>query len=351
VADARARREDEMANVRVCALGTGRAGMVHARNFRWHVPHAELVAVVDAEPGRALAAAAELDLGDRGFTRLSDALAATEVDAVVITTPTFTHEPLVREAAGHGLHVLCEKPMALSVAECDTMMTACEHAGVTLQLAFMRRFDPPFVQAKGQLDEGAVGDVLMVRSLTRGPGLPPAWANDIRTSNGMLAEVNSHDFDAVRWLTGGEYLEVHTRAAALQRPDLRATLPDFYDVAVVSAQMSNGTFGIIDGVCPADYGYDARAEIVGSTGVLFAGDIRSPGAQRVTREGGAVGPHFTAWRERFAEAYRAEATHFVECVRSGTVPRVGGADGRAAVAAVVAANRSLLEGRPVPVEA
>jgi predicted dehydrogenase len=84
--------------------------------------------------------------------------------------------------------------------------------------------------------------------------------------------------------------------------------------------------------------------------VLFAGDIRSPGAQRVTREGAAVGPHFTAWRDRFAEAYRAEATHFVECVTAGTAPRVGGIDGRAAVAAVVAANRSYLEGRAVAVD-
>ena len=339
-----------MANVKVCAIGTGRAGMVHARNFRWHVPHAELVAVVDSDAERAAAAAAELELGDRGFTGLTAALAATDVDAVVITTPTFTHEALVCEAAGHSLHVLCEKPMALSVHECDTMMAACERARVTLQLAFMRRFDPPFVQAKAKLDEGAVGAVLMVRSLTRGPGLPPAWANDLRTSNGMLAEVNSHDFDAVRWLTGGEYAEVHTRAAARQRPDLRDSLPDFYDVAVVSAQMSNGAFGIIDGVCPAEYGYDARAEIVGSRGVLFAGDIRSPGAHHVTRDGGAVGPHFRTWRERFAEAYRAEAEHFIGCVRSGEAPRVGGLDGRAAVAAVVAANRSLLEGRPVRVE-
>jgi scyllo-inositol 2-dehydrogenase (NAD+) len=82
-------------------------------------------------------------------SRPDDALlAAVRFDAVVITTPTFTHEALVREAAGHGLHVLCEKPMALSVASCDEMMRACERAGVTLQLAFMRRFDPPFVEAK-----------------------------------------------------------------------------------------------------------------------------------------------------------------------------------------------------------
>ena len=340
-----------MSEVKVCAIGTGRAGMVHAVNFRWHVPHARLVSVVDADAERAAQAAAELGLAGRGVPRLADALALDDVDAVVITTPTFTHAELVREAADHGLHVLCEKPMALSVEECDAMIGACERASVVLQLAFMRRFDPPFMQAKQQLDDGAIGAPIMVRSLTRGPGLPPAWANDMAASNGMLAEINSHDFDAVRWLAGSEYEEVHARAGALKRPDLRSTLPEFYDVAVVSAGMRNGAFGIIDGVCPSEYGYDARAEIVGERGLLFAGDIRSPGAARVTREGGAVGPHFTSWRERFAEAYRAEAGHFVDCIRAGGVPIVGGADGRAAVAAVVAANRSLREGRAVRVDA
>jgi scyllo-inositol 2-dehydrogenase (NAD+) len=339
-----------MSEVKVCAIGTGRAGMVHAVNFRWHVPHARLVAVVDADLDRASRAAGELHL-EGAFATLEEALAAGDVDAVVITTPTFTHEPLVRAAAERGLHVLCEKPMALTVRECDAMIEACASAGVTLQLGFMRRFDPPFQQAKRQLDDGAIGTPLMVRSLTRGPGLPPAWANDIATSNGMLAEVNSHDFDTVRWLSGAEYVEVHARASALKRPDLRSSLPDFYDVAVVSATMSSGAFGIIDGVCPADYGYDARAEIVGSAGVLFAGDIRSPGAARVTRDGGAVGPHYTSWRERFADAYRAEAAHFVECIRGGAAPLVGGSDGRAAVAAVLAANRSIREGRPIPVDA
>ena len=291
------------------------------------------------------------EYGAEAYTDYSRMLKEAELDAVVVCGPNSLHAKMSIEAFKAGLHVLCEKPMALSVSECDAMMAACDTAGVTLQLAFMRRFDPPFVQAKRQLDDGAIGTPLMVRSLTRGPGLPPAWANDMSTSNGMLAEVNSHDFDAVRWLAGAEYEEMHARAGALKRPDLLATLPDFYDVAVVSAGMRNGAFGVIDGVCPADYGYDARAEIVGSSGVLFAGDIRSPGAERVTREGGAVGPHFTSWRERFAEAYRAEATHFAECIRSGSVPRVGGVDGRAAVAAVVAANRSLRDGRAVKVEA
>jgi myo-inositol 2-dehydrogenase/D-chiro-inositol 1-dehydrogenase/scyllo-inositol 2-dehydrogenase (NAD+) len=285
--------------------------MVHAHNFRWRVRDADLVAVVDADAARAAHAATELDLGGCGFTTLADALGTVAFEAVVITTPTFTHKDLVLEAARAGIHVLCEKPMALSLAECDAMIGAAEQAGVVLQVAFMRRFDPPFVEAKRQIDEGAIGTPLMVRSLTRGPGLPPAWANDIKTSNGMLAEVNSHDFDTVRWLAGSEVTEVYATAAALKRPDLLETLPDFYDTAIVTLTMASGAFGVIDGVCPVVYGYDARAEVVGSSGVLWIGELRDTAVVRVTREGGAQRPHFTSWRDRFRDAYLAEAEHWV----------------------------------------
>ena len=333
-----------MSQVRVCVIGTGRAGMVHAENFRWRIPHAELVAVIDADAARAAEAATALDLPERGFSDLSSAMAQCELDAVVITTPTFTHRDLAVAAAAAGLHVFCEKPMALSLAECDDIVAACERAAVNLQVGFMRRFDPPFSTAKRDLDSGAVGDPMVVRSLTRGPGLPPAWANDVTRSNGMLAEVNSHDFDTVRWLGGADIVEVHAVSAALKRPDLRESLPDFYDTAVVTAVLANGAFGMIDGVCPADYGYDARAEVVGSGGVLFVGELQDTSSRRFTRAEGGVSGHFVSWRERFKRAYELEAEEFISSIHEARPPVVGGVDGRAAVAAVLAARESLAQG-------
>jgi scyllo-inositol 2-dehydrogenase (NAD+) len=321
--------------------------MVHAHNFRWRVPHAELMAIVDVDGERAKEAAAELALEGAGYADLASALASTDLDAVVITTPTFTHAELAVHAARAGKHVLCEKPMALTLEECDAMMAAAKEAGVVLQLAFMRHFDPPFVAAKAQIDAGLIGRPLIVRSLTRGPGLPPDWANDIKTGNGMLAEVNSHDFDTVRWLGGGNYTEVYAQASALKAPHLKERFPDFYDTAVVSLKLDNGAYGMIDGVCPVDYGYDARAEVVGSEGVLFIGELRDMATTRVTREGGMVEAHYLSWRERFREAYVAEAEHFVGCVLEGKTPSVGGEDGRRAVEIVLAANASIRSGAPV----
>ncbi len=338
-----------MEEVRVCVIGTGRAGAVHAQNYRWHIPYARLVALVDTDLARATRLAETLELEDGVCSSLETALERFAFHAVVITTPTFTHAPLAVQAAQAGKHVFCEKPMALTLEECDQMIQAAEQVGTVLQIGFMRRFDPPFVAAKRQIQEGAIGTPLIVRSLTRGPGLPPAWAQDVRTSNGMLAEVNSHDFDTLHWLTDGEFVQVFARARAAKVPELRERYPDFYDTAVVLAEMDNGAFGMVDGVCPAEYGYDARAEVVGTKGILLIGETRHQAVVRVTREEGAVARNFPSWQERFAQAYMEEAAHFVHCIRQGRTPQVTGIDGRRAVAAVLAANASIREGRPVPV--
>ncbi|MFQ5879691.1 MAG: Gfo/Idh/MocA family oxidoreductase, partial [Dehalococcoidia bacterium] len=332
---------------RVCVVGAGRAGMMHAENFRRRVPYARLEAVVDVEPEHARQAAEELDLEDASYTSLEQALESADIDAVVITTPSFTHAELAVMATQAGKHIFCEKPMALTLEDCDRMIEAAQTAGVILQMAFMRRFDPPFVAAKQQIDEGLIGRPLIVHSLTRGPGLPPPWACDLRTSNGMLAEVNSHDFDTIRWLAGGNYTNVFAQASTLKAPDLKKQYPGFYDTAVVILRLDNGALGMLDGVCPVDYGYDARAEVVGSEGVLFIGELREAATTRVTREDGMVERHFLSWRTRFAQAYVNEATHFVDCIRNQEEPAITGFDGRCAVEGVLAANQSIRTGQPV----
>lgn len=333
--------------VRVCVVGAGRAGIVHARNLRWRVPNARLEAVVDVDGARGETVARELELEGASHTTLEEALDRHQIDAVVITTPTFSHAELACGAAARGLHVLCEKPMALTLAECDRMLEAAAQAGIVFQMAFMRRFDPAFVSAKRQIDEGLIGRPLIVRSLTRGPGLPPDWALDPSKSNGMLAEVNSHDFDTVRWLGGGNVVQVYAQAAALKEPALRTQYPAFYDVAVVTLVLDNGALGMLDGVCPAGYGYDARAEVVGSGGVLFIGEMREMALTRVTRDEGLAQPQFTSWPLRFRQAYLDEATHFVECIRRKEPPLVDGWDGRLALEAVIAANESIRTGQAV----
>jgi scyllo-inositol 2-dehydrogenase (NAD+) len=163
----------------------------------------------------------------------------------------------------------------------------------------------------------------------------------------MLAEVNSHDFDCVRWLVGSEIERVYAETANFKGDAHGVTEPDFYDNAVVALRFESGALGTIDGTCPADYGYDARVEILGSEGLLVIGENRStPLLEIRTRAVGEI-PTFSTWPQRFEWAYREELSSFVEAAVTGTQPAVGAADGRAAVMAVVASNRSWLEGRPV----
>lgn len=104
-------------------VGAGRAGFVHARNLTEHAPDALVVTVVDSEPDRAKGLAGRISEASY-HTTLDEALKKTSFDAVVISTPTFTHRDLAVQAAGAGKHVFCEKPMALTVDECDDMIHA-----------------------------------------------------------------------------------------------------------------------------------------------------------------------------------------------------------------------------------
>jgi myo-inositol 2-dehydrogenase/D-chiro-inositol 1-dehydrogenase/scyllo-inositol 2-dehydrogenase (NAD+) len=319
--------------------------MVHARNLRAGIRGARLVAVADVDPACAARAAQELEL-ERVHTDYAEAVADETVDAVCIASPVFTHAQVALAAAKAGKHVFCEKPMALTLDEADSMIEACRQAGVKLQIGFMRRFDAGFREAKRLIDEGEIGDVILVRSVGRGPGLPGEWYLSFERSNGLLAEVNSHDFDTVRWLGRGELSRVYAEAGAFARPDLSEKHPGFFDSAVVNIRLENGVMGVIEGTCPDNYGYDARAEILGTRGVLFVGQIEE-GSAAVCRKDGCTRPVIPSWQRRFRQAYVDEMTHFVECIVSGAEPVVTGLDGRKALEGVLAANRSLAEGVPV----
>jgi scyllo-inositol 2-dehydrogenase (NAD+) len=333
-----------MVPLRVGLVGAGRAGAVHAGNLAEYGPRAEVAAVVDERPDAAEALAGRF--GAAAHANLEKALDA--VDAVVISAPTFAHRDLAVRAAGAGKHVFCEKPMALTVAECDEMIAAAEATGVVLQIGFMRRFQPEFMEARRRIEAGEIGEPMVIKSLTRGPGLPPPWAWDIERSNGMLAEVNSHDFDCVRWLAGAEIERVYAEVTHLKGRERGVAAEHFYDSAVVSLRLESGAIGTIDGTCPADYGYDARVEVVCSEGLLVIGALGGTAIVEVRdRDVGTVTPVHRTWPERFGHAYRAEMRAFVESALEGRPPAVTGADGRAAVAAVRAANRSWREGRPV----
>jgi myo-inositol 2-dehydrogenase/D-chiro-inositol 1-dehydrogenase/scyllo-inositol 2-dehydrogenase (NAD+) len=238
--------------------------------------------------------------------------------------------------------------MALNLAECDEISAAARRTGVILQLGFMRRFSPEFVAASERIQAGEIGQPMLIKSLTHGPGLPPAWARNLKLSNGMLAEVNSHDWDSVRWLMGSNYQRVYVEVADFKGKAHNVQEEHFYDNALVNIRFESGGLGSISGVCPCGYGYDARVEVVGEKGILQIGEMKGQAVVVCTdRDHGLVTPIFRTWPERFQWGYIHEMAHFVGCIRNGVEPRVSATDGRWVVAGVLAATKSMLEGRPV----
>ena len=330
---------------RFCVIGAGRAGLIHARNLGQRIRSAALVALCDPDAANLQKAGEELGVA----TLLSDYRAAVvreDIDAVVIVTPTFLHCEIACLAAQHGKHIFLEKPMAVTAAECRRINAAVQQAGVKLQIGFMRRFNDSFRRAKESIASGEMGRVMLIKSTGRGPGGPGAWMYDLRKSNGIVAEVNSHDLDTLRWLTGQEFARVYAQGRNFKCPDARAAWPDFYDNVVAQFTFREETMGLVDGACPAHYGYDARVEVLCEKGLLLIGTVEEPGFTRVTLDGQATSHAVKSWRALFKDAYLAEMEHFVQCVREGAAPSVTGEDGLRTVEAVVAVNESIRTGQP-----
>lgn len=327
-------------------MGAGRVGMIHARNFAsGRVASALLVALVESSAEVRSRVSQELQV-EKVCADYIEALANPRVDAVVVATPSEHHCAIVIAAARAGKHVLCEKPMAMNAAECDSMLAAVDKAGVKLQIGFMRRFDRNFVSAKQRVDLGEIGRVVLVKSLTHGPSMPRPWMYDIRQSNGPLSEVNSHDIDTVRWFSRSEFEEVYAIAGNYRSPDARERYPDFYDNVLLAARLENGMQASIVGAQGVRYGYDARCEILGEKGMITVGSLAA-NTVAIHTAAGSTTPTVKSWTDLFSDAYRAEDEEFVKCILEDREPRANGRDGKAAVMVVNAGNRSIVERRPV----
>lgn len=336
-----------MSITKICMVGAGRVGKLHSGNLKRYIPGGEVVALVDTYQPMLEETGEQFGIEER-YTSLEEALDKGNFDAVVITTPTPFHLPLAFMSAESGKHVFLEKPMAMNLDECDQIMDACERNGVHLQLGFMRHFDPDFVLAHERIQAGEIGEPTLIKSLTHGPGLPPPWARDLKTSNGNLAEVNSHDLDATRWMMGSNPERIYLEVANFKGDERGVNAEHFYDNMIASIKFESGGLGSISGVCPCDYGYDARMEIIGKKGIMIVGELKGHAVTiGIDREQGLVTPIFKRWPQRFYMAYIHEIEHFVDSIQTDTPPKVSGDDGRWAVAGVLAGTKSFLEERPV----
>ncbi|WP_042143590.1 Gfo/Idh/MocA family oxidoreductase [Paucisalibacillus sp. EB02] len=331
-----------MSTVNICLIGTGRAGMIHGRNYASRVSNARLIALCDPYDESLKAAHDELNVKYL-YTDYKEALENPEIDAVIIVTPTVSHKEIALAAANAKKHIFCEKPLAMNEAECDEIIEAANNNNIKLQVGFMRRFDENFQQAKDIVDSGEIGDVVLVKSLTRGPSEPKPWMFDILKSNGPIGEVNSHDLDTLRWFTGSEVESIYSIGGNFRSPEVKEQYPDYYDTVSMNLTLKNGMIGAIDGAQYVQYGYDARVEILGTHGNITLGQQNKHSVVTATKEGKLTSQSMHSWTYLFREAYVNEAIGFVNAIRNNTKPLVTGEDGKQAVKLVRLGLESLMK--------
>jgi myo-inositol 2-dehydrogenase/D-chiro-inositol 1-dehydrogenase len=327
----------------VGVIGVGRIGAFHVESLR-ALEGVSALTLADADATRALQVAK--DLGANA-AETPEALVAAGVDALVIATATSGHAPLLRLAAAAGLPAFCEKPVALDLATIDDVLDEVSRTGILVQIGFQRRFDAGYRAARDAVATGTLGNLLAVRAATHDPA-PPAEAY-IATSGGIFRDLSIHDFDAVRYVTGEDIVEVYADGAVRETP----WFADHGDVdaAVAVVRLSGGALGILSGTRHDPLGYDVRLEVFGVSDSISVGvDRRSP---LRSVEPGAASPadaRYGNFLERFELAYRAELAAFVEAVANGGESPCPLGEARAALLVALAADRSRAERRPVSIE-
>jgi myo-inositol 2-dehydrogenase/D-chiro-inositol 1-dehydrogenase len=325
----------------IALIGAGRIGRIHAGNAAAH-PGASLVAVCDADADAAAGLAAAY--GARVLSSEA-AIAAPDVEAVMICSPTDTHADLIEACARAGKAVFCEKPVDLASDRIRRCLEVVRSAGIPLMIGFNRRFDPSFARLKERLDAGAAGEIELVSIFSKDPSPPPV--SYIARSGGLFRDMMIHDLDLARHLLGEEPVEVHAVGAALVDPAIGEA--GDVDTAAVMLKTAFGRIATITNSRRATYGYDQRIEVHGSAGLVRADNRRQTTVEEADATGFRVEPALPFFLERYAEAYRRELQHFLECLADNRAPSPSGEDGLRAQILADAATEACRTGRPVRV--
>jgi myo-inositol 2-dehydrogenase/D-chiro-inositol 1-dehydrogenase len=328
--------------LKVALFGSGRIGQVHARNIAAH-PDLELAWIADPfiEGAEKLAAGT----GAKAVWTADEVFDNSDLDLVIIGSPTPTHVDLITRAMASGVAALCEKPIDLDIDRVLACRDTIRDTSAPLMLGFNRRFDPNFASIHARVDAGEIGRLEQLTIISRDPA--PAPADYIRTSGGIFRDMSIHDLDMARFFVP-DIIEVSATGANVFC-DYIEEAGDF-DSVVISLRGAGGELITITNSRHSAYGYDQRLEAFGSEGLLSAGNVAPTTVRKYsaagTEESDAYLPFFL---ERYVEAYRNELDSLVQAVRGGTSCSPNFDDGLQALVLANAAEESARSGRVVKV--
>ncbi|MDE2889806.1 MAG: Gfo/Idh/MocA family oxidoreductase [Gemmatimonadota bacterium] len=323
--------------LKVALAGCGGLGRAHARNVEAS-EGVRLVAVCDVVGESAAELAAQLESGPKPYADHRAMLAAEKPDAVLVVTPNHTHSRISTDAAASGAHVFCEKPMALTVGDCDAMIRAAEQSGVFLMIGYIRRFQAAYMEMKRRVDRGDVGEITLAHAVRLGTGAPGGvggWQTRKENYGGMFS-MYSHELDQLAWLAG----EVRAVNAVMKYGEDPAN--EIEESIFMGIEFASGAIGSLS----SSRVYPVNSYELGAAGTKGAFKLTAPGGPiTFARHGGKSAAIEVPGNNGLAD----EIAHFFDCIERGEAPRSDGRDGRRVVAVALAAHESARTGKRVEV--
>jgi myo-inositol 2-dehydrogenase/D-chiro-inositol 1-dehydrogenase len=318
--------------MRIGIAGAGRIGAFHAQTLA-NIDAVGSLVVADVDPERARALAERLDVDRVGAP---EDLFEGQLDGLVVAATTAAHMDLILRSLALGCPVFCEKPVAVDLASTRKVLDAVAASGVQVQVGFQRRFDAGFAAVRAAVMGDGLGWLHTVRASTFDPAPPPP--EYIPVSGGLFRDCAVHDFDAIRWVTGQEVVEVYA-SGGNQGADFIREAGDI-DTGSALLTMSSGCLAQVAVTRHNGAGYDVRFEAFGSTRSASV----DGGGHPATRPGTAELPFFMT---RFVNAYDSELRAFIDVALGNAPSPCTVADAAAASLIAEACELSRREGRPV----
>lgn len=332
--------------LKIGIIGAGRIGKVHLESISYHVKNATVTAMADPFMNEET----EKLIRSYGVSKVTkdykDILNDKDIDAVLVCSSTDTHAAISIEAINAGKHVFCEKPVDHSIEKIQAVADALkEHPDIKFQVGFNRRFDHNFAAIRKAYDDGKIGEAHILKITSRDPEPPnPAY---IKVSGGIFLDMTIHDFDMACFLTDSDVEELYVNSAVLVDPAIGEQ--GDVDTAIITMKMANGALAVIDNSRKAAYGYDQRAELFGSKGMVATSNDTVSSAVISNADGVTGEKPLFFFLERYMESFSEEMRQFTEAVINDTEVPVGIHAGLQSVKIGLAARKSVEEHRPVKI--
>jgi len=328
-----------MSSVDLAIVGFGRIGRIHAENIL-SMQGANLKIIVDPI----------LDI-DEGLKRrgiqqsknIADLFSLQKIDGVIICSPSNYHVEQIKELSKATKNIFCEKPLGLSIKEIMEVKSLVDSKNLNLHVGFNRRFDPDFSSLKLSIVSGDIGDLHMIKIISRDP-YPPSISY-VEKSGGMFLDMTIHDFDMVKYLSGVEISEIYAKGDCFIDPEIKKA--NDIDTAIINMTLKNGILATINNSRKAVYGYDQRIEVLGSKGTMIVGNKLLHGVRKGTKDGFTSANPKNFFIDRYKESYQIEIADFIRSTSGETVDHANVDDGLHALKIGLAANKSLLKNKPI----